>query len=40
MRYIAPKDTLAGLQQENHTERDRKLEAGRKQRQVRRQQAS
>jgi hypothetical protein len=31
--YITPKDMLAGRQQEIHTERDRKLEAARKQRQ-------
>ena len=34
--YITPKDMLAGRQQEIHAERDRKLEAARKQRQVRR----
>ena len=38
--YVTPKDTLAGRQQEIHTERDRKLEAARKQRQIRRQQAA
>jgi hypothetical protein len=38
--YITPKDMLAGRQQEIHAERDRKLEAARKQRQVRRQQAA
>jgi putative transposase len=38
--YITPKDMLAGRQQENHTERDRKLEEARKQRQIRRQQAA
>jgi hypothetical protein len=38
--YIAPKDMLAGRQPEIHAERDRKLAAGRKQRQIRRQQAS
>ena len=37
--YITPKDILAGRQQEIHVERDRKLEAARKQRQIRRQQA-
>jgi hypothetical protein len=34
--YITPKDMLAGRQQDIHTERNRKLEAARKQRQVRR----
>ena len=34
------KDMLAGLQVEIHTERDRKLEAARQQRQSRRQQAA
>ena len=34
--YITPKDILAGRQQEIHAERDRKLEAARKQRQTRR----
>ncbi len=38
--YITPKDVLAGRQQEIHTERDRKLEAARQQRQGRRQQAA
>jgi putative transposase len=38
--YITPKDMLAGRQQEIHTERDRKLEAARKQRQIRRQSAA
>ena len=38
--YITPKDMLAGHQQEIHAERDRKLEAARKQRQIRRQQAA
>ena len=38
--YIAPKDVLAGRQQEIHAERDRKLEQARKQRQTRRQQAA
>ena len=38
--YIAPKDMLAGHQQEIQAERDRKLEAARKQRQIRRQQAA
>jgi hypothetical protein len=37
---ITPKDMLAGRQQEIHAERDRKLEAARKQRQTRRQQAA
>ncbi len=37
--YITPKDMLAGRQQEIHTERDRKLEAARKQRQIYRQSA-
>jgi putative transposase len=35
--YIAPRDMLAGRQAEIHTQRDRKLEEARKQRQVRRQ---
>jgi transposase InsO family protein len=38
--YITPKDMLAGRQQGIHAERDRKLEAARKQRQIRRQQAT
>jgi hypothetical protein len=38
--YITPKDILAGRQQEIHARRDRKLEAARKQRQIRRQQAA
>ena len=38
--YVTPKDMLAGRQQEIHAERDRKLEAARKQRQFRRQQAT
>jgi len=38
--YITPKDMLAGRQQESHAERDRKLEAARQQRQIRRQQAA
>ena len=38
--YITPKDMLAGRQQEIHSERDRKLEAARQQRQSRRQQAA
>jgi hypothetical protein len=38
--YITPKDMLAGRQQEIHAERDRKLEAARKQRQIRRKQAA
>ena len=37
---IAPKDTPAGWQQEIHAERDRKLEAARQQRRIRRQQAA
>jgi putative transposase len=36
--YITPKDMLAGRQQEIHSERDRKLEAGRQQRRIHRQQ--
>jgi putative transposase len=38
--YITPNDMLAGRQREIHGERDRKLEVARKQRQVRRQNAS
>ncbi|HEY3835924.1 MAG TPA: integrase core domain-containing protein, partial [Bryobacteraceae bacterium] len=38
--YITPKDILVGRQQEIHARRDRKLEAARKQRQIRRQQAA
>jgi transposase InsO family protein len=38
--YITPTDVLAGRQQEIHSERDRKLEAARQQRQSRRQQAA
>lgn len=38
--YTTPKDMLAGHQQEIHAERDRKLEAARKQQQIRRQQAA
>jgi len=38
--YIAPKDMLARRQQDIHADRDRKLEAARKQRQIRRQQAA
>ena len=38
--YITPKDMLAGWQQEIHAERDRKLEAARKKRKDRRQQAA
>jgi hypothetical protein len=38
--YITPKDMLAGRQQEIHTDRDRKLEAARQQRQIRRQSAA
>ena len=38
--YISPKNMLAGRQHEIHSERDRKLEAARKQRQIRRQQVA
>jgi len=38
--YITPKDMLAGRQQEIHADRDRKLEAARQLRQIRRQQAA
>jgi len=38
--YVTPKDMLAGRQQEIHAERDWKLEAARKQRQIRRQPAA
>jgi putative transposase len=38
--YITPKDMLAGRQQEIHADRDRKLEAERQQRQIRRQSAA
>jgi putative transposase len=38
--YITPDDMLAGRQQEIHAERDRKLGAARKQRQIRRKQAA
>jgi putative transposase len=38
--YIMPEDMLTGRQQEIHADRDRKLEAARKQRQIRRQQAA
>jgi hypothetical protein len=38
--YITPKDMLAGHQREIQAERDRKLEAARKQRQIRRQRAA
>jgi hypothetical protein len=38
--YITPIDMLAGRQQEIHAQRDRKLEAARKERQIRRQQAA
>ena len=38
--YVTPNDMLAGRQVEIHTERDRKLEAARQQRQSRRQQAA
>jgi hypothetical protein len=34
--YITPKDMLAGRQLQIHAERDRKLEAARQQRQIRR----
>jgi hypothetical protein len=37
---LTPKDMLAGGRQEIHAERDRKLEAARQQRQIRRQQAA
>ena len=39
-RHITPKDMLAGLQQEIHAERDRKLEAAREMRKDPRQQAA
>jgi len=38
--YVTPKDMLAGHQQEIQAERDRKLEAARQRRQIRRQQAA
>jgi hypothetical protein len=38
--HITPKDMLAGRQQEIHADRDRKLEAARQQRQIRRQQVA
>jgi transposase-like protein len=38
--YVTPKDMLAGHQREIHTERDRKLAAARRQRQLRRRQAA
>jgi putative transposase len=38
--YVTPKDMLAGRQQEIHAERDRKLEAARRQRQNHRQQVA
>jgi hypothetical protein len=38
--YITPKDMLAGHQQEIQAERDRKLDAARKQRKNRRQRAA
>jgi putative transposase len=38
--YIKPKDMLAGRQQEIHADRDRKLEAARQHRQIRRQSAA
>lgn len=37
--YITPKDMLTGRQQEIHADRDRKLEATREQRQIRRKHA-
>jgi len=37
---IAPKDMLAGWQQEIHADRDRKLEVARQPRQIRRQPAA
>jgi hypothetical protein len=38
--YITPKDMLARRQQDIHAERDRKSEAARKQRQIRRKQGA
>ena len=38
--YLTPKDMLTGRQQDIQGERDRKLEAARKQRQIRRRQAT
>ena len=38
--YITPQDMLGGRQQDIHAERDRKPEAARKQRQIRRQEAA
>ena len=38
--YITPKEMLAGRAQEIHADGDRKLEAGRQQRQIRRQSAA
>ena len=38
--YFTPKDMLAGQQQEIQAARDRKLEAARKERQIRRKQAA
>ena len=38
--YVTPRDMLAGRQQEIQAERDRKLEAARRQRQLRRQQVA
>jgi putative transposase len=38
--YVTSKDMLVGHQREIHTERDRKLAAARRQRQLRRQQAA
>ena len=40
IRYITPKDMLTGRQQEIHADRDRKLEAARQHRQIRRQSAA
>ena len=39
-KYYTSKDMLTGRQQEFHADRDRKLEAARKQRHIRRQQAA
>jgi hypothetical protein len=38
--YVTPKYKLAGRQEEIYVERDRKLEAARKERQIHRQQAA
>jgi putative transposase len=38
--YVTPMDMQAGPHQEIHVDRDRKLEAARKQRQIRRQRAA